>query len=126
MQDIVVVGAGIAGIPAAYGLKRRLGFNAHITVVSDREYFHFVPSNPALAVGWRVEADIALPIKPYIESRGIDFVHGSVTAIDADRRGIVIGGTQELSYDSILITCGAVPLIQAIMAISEENLTKEK
>lgn len=109
MQDIIVVGAGIAGIPAAYELTRRLGFNARITVVSDREYFHFVPSNPALAVGWRVESDIALPIKPYIESRGIDFVHGSVTAIDADRSRIVVDGTQELAYDSILIACGAVP-----------------
>ncbi len=109
MQDVVVVGAGIAGIPAAYELKQRLGSNAHITVVSDREYFHFVPSNPALAVGWRVESDIALPIKPYIEGRGIDFVHGSVATIDADRNRIVVDGTQELSYDSILIACGAVP-----------------
>lgn len=66
MQDIIVVGAGIAGVPAAYELKRRLGSTARITVVSDREYFHFVPSNPALAVGWRVKSDIVFPIKPHL------------------------------------------------------------
>ena len=87
MQDIVVVGAGIAGIPAAYELTRRLGFNARITVVSDREYFHFVPSNPALAVGWRVESDIALPIKPYIESRGISRRAPITIRTEDDREG---------------------------------------
>lgn len=73
------------------------------------EYFHFVPSNPALnlalVVGRRVESDIALPIKPHLEGRGIDFAHGSVTAIDADRSRILVGESQELSYDSILIAC---------------------
>lgn len=114
MQDIIVVGAGIAGIPAAYRLKRRLGATARITVVSDRAYFHFVPSNPALAVGWRVESDIALPIKTHLEGHGIHLVHGSVTAIDADRSRIMVGGTQELSYDALMIACGAAPRWQEI------------
>lgn len=119
MQDIIVVGAGIAGVPAAYEIKRQLGSAARITVVSDREYFHFVPSNPALAVGWRVESDIALPIQPYLEGRGIGFVHGSVTAIDADHSHIVVGGTQELSYDSIMIACGAVPRWREIPGLTK-------
>jgi len=118
VQDIIVVGAGIAGVPAAYELKRRLGSNTRITVVSDREYFHFVPSNPALAVGWRVQSDVALPIKPHLEGRGIDFVHGSVTGIDVDRGRIVVGGTQELSYNSLMIACGAVPRWQEIPGLA--------
>jgi sulfide:quinone oxidoreductase len=119
MWDIVVVGAGIAGVPAAYELKRQLGAGARITVVSDREYFHFVPSNPALAVGWRVESDIAFPIKPYLEGRGIGFVHGPVTTIDADRSRVVIRETQELSCDSIMIACGAVPRWQEVPGLAK-------
>jgi sulfide:quinone oxidoreductase len=119
VPDIIVVGAGIGGVPAAYELKRRLGATARITVVSDREYFHFVPSDPALAVGWRVKSDIAFPIKPHLEGRGIGFVHGSVTAIDADRSRFVVGGTQELSYDSIMIACGAVPRWQEILGLAK-------
>ncbi len=109
MPDILVIGAGIAGVPAAYELKQRLGAGVRITVISDREYFHFVPSNPALAVGWRMESDLSFPINPYFEGRGIGFVHGSVTAIDADRSCIVVGEAQEIPYDSIMVACGAVP-----------------
>ena len=53
MTHVVVLGAGIAGIPVAYALKSRLGRNDEVTVVSDRDYFHFVPSNPWIAMGWR-------------------------------------------------------------------------
>lgn len=119
MSDIVVIGAGIAGVPAAYELKRQLGKDAHITVISDREYFHFIPSNPALAVGWRVESDVAFPIKPYLEGHGIGFVHGSVTAIDADHSHIVVRGAQDLTYDSIMIACGAVPRWQEVPELAK-------
>ncbi|MEX5214141.1 MAG: FAD-dependent oxidoreductase [Nitrospiraceae bacterium] len=107
MSNLIVIGAGIAGVPAAYELKRRISVGARITVVSDREYFRFVPSNPALAVGWRGESDVTIPIKPYLEGRGIGFIHGSVTAIDADRSRITVDKTQELSYDAIILACGA-------------------
>ncbi|WHZ22029.1 MAG: FAD-dependent pyridine nucleotide-disulfide oxidoreductase [Nitrospira sp.] len=119
MTDIVVIGAGIAGVPAAYELKRRLGGETHITVISDREYFHFIPSNPALAVGWRVESDVAFPIKPYLEHRGIGFAHGSVTAIDADHSHIVMREAQKLTYDFIMIACGAVPRWQEVPGLTK-------
>jgi sulfide:quinone oxidoreductase len=50
MTKIVVVGAGIGGIPAAYELRDLLGRHADITVISDHPYFQFVPSNPWVAV----------------------------------------------------------------------------
>lgn len=118
MRNIIVVGAGIAGVPAAYEIKRQLGSTARITVVSDRDYFHFVPSNPALAVGWRVESDIALPIRPHLEGHGINFVRGSVATIDGDRGRIVVGAAEELFYDSLMITCGAVPRWQEIPGLA--------
>ena len=42
MSHAVIAGAGIAGIPAAYALKSRLGPNGQVTVVSDRDYFNSV------------------------------------------------------------------------------------
>src|SRR5574340_674271 len=78
MTHVVILGAGFAGVTAAYALKSRLGPNDEVTVVSDKPYFHFVPSNPWVAMGWRERSDIAFPIGPYLESRGIRFIHRSV------------------------------------------------
>ena len=53
MAHIVVLGAGIGGMPAAYELRAKLGRAHRVTVVNAVDYFQFVPSNPWLAVGWR-------------------------------------------------------------------------
>ena len=65
MTRIVIVGAGIAGVPAAYLIKAKLGGQASVTVISDKDYFHFVPSNPWIAMGGRKCNDTAFPIEPY-------------------------------------------------------------
>ena len=53
MAHIVIVGAGIGGMPAAYELRAELGKEHEITLVNSQDYFQFVPSNPWVAVGWR-------------------------------------------------------------------------
>ena len=58
MARVVVLGAGIGGISAAYELRRLIGRKAGITVVSDSEWFQFVPSNPWVALKWREPEDI--------------------------------------------------------------------
>jgi len=49
MTEIIVLGAGIGGISMAYELRALVGRKANITLLSDSEWFHFVPSNPWVA-----------------------------------------------------------------------------
>ena len=63
MAHIVVLGAGTGGMPCAYELRDALGKEHEITVVNERSYFQFVPSNPWVAVGWRVRDDICFEFK---------------------------------------------------------------
>ena len=53
MAHIVIMGAGLGGMPAAYEMRAKLPTAHRITVVSAVDYFQFVPSNPWVAVGWR-------------------------------------------------------------------------
>ena len=53
MAHVVILGAGVGGLPAAYDLRERLGKEHSITVVAAQPFFQFVPSNPWVAVGWR-------------------------------------------------------------------------
>ena len=49
------------------------GTGDHITVVSNGPNFHFVPSNPWVAVNWRKRDDIEFPAAPYLAKKGIEF-----------------------------------------------------
>lgn len=64
MANVVVLGAGTGGMPAAYELKAELGKDHKVTVVNASENFQFVPSNPWVGVGWRKRNDITFPIGP--------------------------------------------------------------
>ncbi len=50
MAKVVVIGAGIGRVPMAFELRELLGKAADIQVVSDSEWFQFVPSNRAYPV----------------------------------------------------------------------------
>ncbi len=106
MAHIVIVGAGIGGMPAAYELREMLPKEHKVTVVNSVEYFQFVPSNPWLAVGWRQRAEITLPIKPYLERKGIGFIAQPVNAINAEANTLTLGDGQTVAYDYLVITTG--------------------
>jgi len=106
MAHIVIVGAGIGGVPAAYELRELLGKEHRITVVNSTDYFQFVPSNPWIAVGWRERDQITLPIAPYLARKGIDFIASPVAGIDATANNLTLGDGQTLAYDYLVITTG--------------------
>ncbi|MDO8769766.1 MAG: FAD/NAD(P)-binding oxidoreductase [Burkholderiaceae bacterium] len=106
MAHIVIMGAGIGGMPAAYELRELLGKEHRITVVNSTDYFQFVPSNPWLAVGWREREQITLPIAPYLERKDIAFIARAVTQIDAPANRLTLDGGATLNYDYLVITTG--------------------
>ncbi len=106
MAHIVVMGAGIGGMPAAYELRALLPKEHRVTVVNPVDYFQFTPSNPWLAVGWRDREGVTLPIAPYLQKKGIDFIAKPVTAIDAAGNRLTLDGGQTLPYDYLVIATG--------------------
>lgn len=106
MAHIVIIGAGIGGMPTAYELKAKLGNNHKITVVNTVDYFQFVPSNPWLAVGWSKREKITFPIRPYLEKKGINFIAQPVSKIDAENNMLEIANGDNLKYDYLVITTG--------------------
>ena len=106
MAHIVIVGAGIGGMPAAYEIRELLGSGHKVTVINSTDYFQFVPSNPWVAVGWREREQITLPIRPYLERKGIQFIAQPVTSIEADKNSVTLGNGETVAYDYLVITTG--------------------
>jgi sulfide:quinone oxidoreductase len=121
MTHVVILGAGIAGVTAAYALKSKLGPNDEVTVVSDKPYFHFVPSNPWVAMGWRERSDVAFPIGPYLESRGIKFIHSAVKRIQPDIIQVDLENGDVLFYDYLLIATGAAGMTDEVPGMAEHT-----
>ena len=106
MAHIVVIGAGLGGMPAAYEIRELLGKEHRVTVVNPSDTFQFTPSNPWVAVGWRQGAETTMPIRPYLERKRIGFVAKAVTAIDAKLNRLTLDGGETLDYDYLVITTG--------------------
>lgn len=106
MAHIVIMGAGIGGMPAAYEMREMLAKEHRVTVVNATDYFQFVPSNPWLAVGWRKREDITLPIAPYLQRKGIGFIGKAVTQIDPLSNRLTLLGGDTLDYDYLVIMTG--------------------
>lgn len=106
MAEIIVVGAGIGGVPAAYELQAKLGRSHRITVVSASEYFQFIPSNPWVAVGKRARDEITVELRPHLEKKGIAFVAQPVASILAEENRLRLADGALLDYDYLVITTG--------------------
>ncbi len=106
MAHIVILGCGTGGMPAAYEMRCILGKEHKVTVINSNEYFQFVPSNPWAAVGWRKREDITIPIRPYLERKGIDFIAGTANEIDAENNRLVMDSGDTVDYDYLIITTG--------------------
>ena len=110
MAHIVIMGAGLGGMPAAYEMRAALAKEHQVTVVSAVDYFQFVPSNPWVAVGWRKREEVILKVGPLLARKGIGFVPKAVTQIDAEGSKLVLDGGQAgeetLAYDYLVITTG--------------------
>ena len=49
MAHIVILGAGVGGMPMAYEMREQARAEDKVTVISNLPYFQFTPSNP----GWQ-------------------------------------------------------------------------
>ena len=73
MATIVVLGGGIGGLTQVYELRKALGKKHEILLISDSDRFEFTPSNPWLAVGWRVADQIVVDLPKLLRRHGIRF-----------------------------------------------------
>ena len=106
MAHVVVLGAGLGGLPAAYELRQVLAKEHQVTVVNANDFFQFVPSNPWLAVGWRKRKQITLPLSRVLKRKKIDLIVGWVETIDAEASKLILKDGQQVNYDFLVITTG--------------------
>jgi sulfide:quinone oxidoreductase len=103
---VVILGAGLGGMPMAYEMKEQLRKDDVLTVVGNGPNFHFVPSNPWVAVNWRKRDDIEFGVAPYLDRKGIRFDPRGAKRLHPERNQLELNDGAMLDYDYLVIATG--------------------
>lgn len=106
MAHIVILGAGIGGMPMAYEMKELARRQDRVTVISNTPTFHFVPSNPWVAVNWRGRNDIEFEAAPYLAKKGIEFIPVGAKRLHPAANEVELEEGRRVGYDFLVIATG--------------------
>lgn len=135
MADIVVLGAGIAGHTAALHLRRLVGAEHTVTVVTPNSHWNWIPSNIWVGVGVMKKSDVVFPLASVYRRKGITYIQAKATAIrpygdDASERPAVdieytgtgpMGRTDRLRYDYLVNATGPRLKFEATPGLGPEK-----
>ena len=124
MQHVVILGAGIGGIPMALEVKNLLGKDCRVTVISDKSWFEFTPSNPWVAVNWRKQEQIKVDLAPMFKKRDIDFIPVAAQQVKPDNNQVVLKDDQVIDYDYLVIATGPKLDFAAIKGLGPDGYTE--
>jgi sulfide:quinone oxidoreductase len=124
MAHVVVLGAGLGGMPMAYEMKELLRRDDRITLVGFGDTYHFVPSNPWVAVHWRSRKDIEFPVAPYLAKKGIAYDGRGVKRVHPQENRIELNDGTSLAYDFLVIATGPKLAFDEIEGLGPNGYTQ--
>lgn len=103
-MDIVVLGAGYAGLESAIRLQRLVRGKAQVTVVAARDSFEERIRLHQAAVGQKLPAR---PIADFLDGTGVSFVHARVQELVPARRELLLQDGRAIAYDFLIYAPGS-------------------
>ena len=100
MARVVILGAGISGHTAALYLRRLLGKEHEVLVVSPNSKWNWIPSNIWVGVGRMSAKSVTFPLAPVYKRKGITFEQAKAVAIRPEGDETDSHPTVEVVYTS--------------------------
>jgi sulfide:quinone oxidoreductase len=124
MAHVVVLGAGLGGTIMAYEMKEQLRPGDTLTVVTKDPKYHFVPSNPWVAVGWRKPADIEVDLAPVFARKGIAFKAVAAKKLSPEQNRLELDDGSTIAYDYLINATGPELAFDEIEGMGPEGFTQ--
>ncbi len=106
MADIVVLGAGLSGTLMALELVPQVRPEDRVTLIGESDRYHFVPSNPWVAVGWRQRRDIEADLPEVMERKRIRFIATGARRVHPGENRVELNDGESVAYDYLVIATG--------------------
>lgn len=106
MAKIVVLGAGLGGVIAAYEIRHAVRREDSVAVINETDFYQFVPSNPWVLVGWRDREDIVVDLAAPMKKRHIDLIVGKAERVEPDAKRVRMSDGRFVEYDYLVIATG--------------------
>lgn len=104
-QRVVIVGAGFGGATAAKYLRMWSKNKIEVVLVERNPLFVSCPMSNTVLGGTRTIGDLTQNYDTLKKKYGIKLIHGEVTAIDPDKKSVMMANGH-LSYDRLIISPG--------------------
>ena len=135
MAEVVVLGAGVSGHTAALHLKRLIGKEHTVHVVTPNSQWNWIPSNIWVGAGDMPESKVVFPLAPVYKRKKIKFTQAKAVAIhpkgDAEHKKPYVdvvhtsparkGETESISYDFLINATGPKLDFDATPGLGPDN-----
>jgi sulfide:quinone oxidoreductase len=108
MAEIVVLGAGLSGTLMAYELVPQVRLKDRLTLIGQGPRYHFVPSNPWVAVGWRERQDIEVDLDAVTRRKGIRYLPQGARRVHPKENRIELEDGSSVPYDYLIVATGPI------------------
>jgi len=124
MANIVVLGAGLGGTLMAYELKAELRAGDTLTVIGQGSHYHFVPSNPWVAAGWRERDEVEIDISATMARKGIAFRPEGAARLHPDENRVELSDGSSIPYDYLVLATGPDLAFDEIPGLGPDGFTQ--
>jgi len=106
MSRVVVLGAGLGGVIAAYEIRKAVRRQDEVVIINEAPYYQFVPSNPWVLVGWREPKEIMVDLAKPMKRRKVDLIVGKAARVVPEDKLIQMSDGSDVAYDYLVIATG--------------------
>ncbi|MGJ4906101.1 NAD(P)/FAD-dependent oxidoreductase [Bradyrhizobium sp. HKCCYLS2058] len=124
MAEIVVIGAGLSGSLMAYEMLPQLRREDRVTVVSQGSSYHFVPSNPWVAVGWRKRDEIEIDLVDVMQRKGIRLLTQGAKRVHPAENQVELTDGGMVAYDYLVVATGPELAFDEIPGLGPDGHTQ--
>jgi len=119
-KRILVLGSSFGGYHCAMSLRRLLGREHSVHVVSSSPEFTFFPSLPWVVAGTKNPDPLKFNVAPNLEKAGIGFTRDTITKVEPEKNKAV-GKAGTYDYDYLVAATGAELDFSAISGLGPDG-----